>query len=163
MTPDSAEAVRRHLHELLDDESAHRSFDAALDGFPPELYGAVDEGLPYSAWQLLEHVRIAQRDIIDFCTNPSYKQLEWPDDYWPDSAEPDSPMAWADSVANYRQDRRKLMELLDNEKLDLLAEIPHGQGQTYLREFLLVADHTAYHTGQLITVRRLLGAWPTAR
>ncbi|MFW5972781.1 MAG: DinB family protein [Bacteroidota bacterium] len=155
-------ALREHLHELLQEESAHLSFEAAVEGLAPHLYGRIPQGLPYSAWQLLEHVRLAQRDILEFCTDPAYVAPEWPSEYWPDAAEPRSAEAWANSLAAYRRDREELMTLLDRTELDLLANVPQGEGQTFLREFLLVADHTAYHTGQMIVLRRLLDDWPPA-
>ena len=151
--------LRDHLLRLLRWEDAHVGFDAAVAGLPPDLYGRQPDGLPYSPWQLLEHMRIAQRDILAFCRDPGYVAPSWPDDYWPEAPAPDTPGAWAEAVTAFRADRAALMELVSDADLDLQAQIPHGSGQTYLREILLVADHTAYHLGQLIVVRRLLGAW----
>lgn len=153
----SDKALRAHLRKLLDWRDAHAGFDAAVDGVPPEFRGRQPEGLPYSPWQLLEHLRLAQHDILDFCRNPEYGEMKWPDDYWPASAEPPSAEAWDESIAAYRADRKALQQLAD--EADLFAEIPHGSGQTYLRELLLVADHNSYHVGQLVAVRRLLGIW----
>ena len=155
----SDKALRTHLRKLLDWRDAHAGFDAAVDGIPPEFRGRQPEGLPYSPWQLLEHLRLAQHDILDFCRNPEYGEMKWPDDYWPASAEPPSAEAWDESIAGYRADRDALKQLAA--EADLFAEIPHGSGQTYLRELLLVADHNAYHVGQLVAVRRLLGIWPS--
>ena len=115
--------------------------------------------LPYSPWQLLEHMRIAQHDIFDFCRNPNYVEMKWPDDYWP-NPEPPGADAWEKSVAAFRRDREALKQFFADPSLDLLAAIPHGTGQTYLREALLIADHNAYHLGQLVAVRRVLGNWP---
>lgn len=157
------DALRHHLEELLGAESAHRSFEAAVDNFPPELRGRIPDGLPYSPWQLLEHVRISQKDILDFCVDEAYVELEWPTDYWPPSEAPATPDEWTDSIRSYRRDRERLMALLMNREIDLMARVPNGDGQTYLREFLLVADHTAYHTGQLILIRKLLGCWPPGK
>jgi hypothetical protein len=108
---------------------------------------------------LLEHLRLTQHDILEFCRNPNYQELTWPDDYWPSSPAPASPEDWDHSIARYLEDREALQRLANDPKVDLTAQIPHGSGQTYLRELVLVADHTAYHLGELIVVRRLLGIW----
>jgi DinB family protein len=155
----SDSALRAQLARLLDWEDAHLSFDAAVEGVPPKLRGAAPAGLPYSPWQLIEHLRLTQHDILDFCRNPNYRELHWPDDYWPPSAAPPKPADWDESIAQFRRDRAALQSLASDSKIDLFARIPHGSGQTYLRELLLVADHSAYHVGQLVTVRRALGAW----
>lgn len=153
-------ALRDHLRRLLDWKDAHATFDAAVDGVPPELRGLRPDGVPYSPWELLEHLRIAQRDILDFCRDAAYRERVWPDDYWPGSPAPPSGEAWDESIRACRADRDALQSLAADPAIDLFAEIPHGSGQTYLRELLLVADHAAYHVGQLVLVRRLLGAWP---
>jgi uncharacterized damage-inducible protein DinB len=153
------DSVRDLVARLLAWEDAHVSLDKAIAGIPPELRGAVPDKLPYSAWQLLEHLRIAQHDILDFCRNPDSEELKWPADYWPASAAPPSQAAWDDSLRRFKQDRTSLQEMAADETIDLEAKIPHGTGQTYLRELVLVADHTAYHVGQLVLVRRLLGVW----
>jgi uncharacterized damage-inducible protein DinB len=152
-------ALREHLSRLLDWQDAHASFDTAVDGLAPELRGVVPQGLPYSPWQLVEHLRITQDDILDFSRNSEYGEKKWPHDYWPRSPEPPSPEAWDHSVAAFRADRAALQRMAADPAVDLFARIPHGDGQTYLRELLLVADHTAYHVGQLVLVRRLLDAW----
>jgi uncharacterized damage-inducible protein DinB len=152
-------AVRDHLARALSWAEAHMSLDDAVADLPAPLRGRKPDGLPYSPWQLLEHIRITQHDILDFCRNPNYKEIAWPDDYWPKSAAPPSDSAWDASVRQIRNDRAGLEALARDESLDLAARIPHGTGQTYLREILLVIDHTAYHMGELIVVRRLLGAW----
>lgn len=157
ITPDR---YRETVARLLDWDEAHAGFDKALSGIPPELRGVQPEGLPYSPWQLLEHLRLAQRDILDFCRDPDYTQPEWPDDYWPPTHAPRSADEWERSVEAFRGDRDALRRLASDPDLDLTAEIPHGAGQTYLRELLLVADHNAYHLGELVVVRRLLGIWP---
>jgi uncharacterized damage-inducible protein DinB len=158
--PDAA--LRDHLLRLLDWRDAHAGFDAAVDGLPGELRGVQPEGLPYSAWQMLEHLRLTQRDILDFCRNPDYAEPAWPDDYWPASAAPPTDAAWDESIRAFRADRDALKALATDGAVDLFAKIPHGTGQTYLRELLLASDHTAYHVGQLVVLRRLLGAWPAA-
>jgi uncharacterized damage-inducible protein DinB len=157
MTPE--QELGGYLARLLDWEEAHVGFDAAVKDLPEARRGTQPPGLPYSPWQLVEHIRLAQRDILEFCQGPEYRKLRWPDDYWPESPEPPSSEAWAASLAEVRRDREALQALANDPSLDLLAKIPHGTGQTYLRELLLVADHTAYHLGQLIAVRRLLGTW----
>jgi hypothetical protein len=155
----SDDPLRRHLVRLLDWPDAHAKFDDAVEGVPPESRGVQPPGLPYSPWQLLEHLRLTQRDILEFCRDPGYAQPAWPDDYWPASAAPPSGADWDESVAGFREDREALQQLVAEGIPDLFAEIPHGMGQTYLREVLLVADHNAYHVGQLLAVRRLLGLW----
>lgn len=152
-------ALRDHLRKLLNWGDAHVKLDDAVEGLPSKLRGVKPDGLPYSIWQLVEHLRLVQFDILDFCVNAGYEERAFPDDYWPKTTEPPSAKAWASSLAELRRDRDALAALLDDRKLDLFAKIPHGSGQTYLREFLLVADHTAYHLGEIVAIRRLLGAW----
>jgi DinB superfamily len=152
--------LRSVIAGLLDSEDAHAGFDKVVGRLPPKLRGQVPAGLPYSPWQLLEHIRIAQEDILDFCRNPSYRERQWPDDYWPTAPSPPSPEAWDRSILAFRRDRDALKQLALNEDIDLLDKVPAGKDQTYLRELLLAADHTAYHLGELVVVRRALGAWP---
>jgi hypothetical protein len=156
-------ALRAQIAKLLDSEDAHAGFDKTVKGIAPRFRGVVPIGLPYSAWQLVEHLRIAQADILEFCRRPGYREKTWPDDYWPPSARPAGHSAWARSIAGFRRDRTALQRLARDPKVDLFAAIPHGSGQTYLRELLLVADHSAYHIGQLVVVRRALGIWPPRR
>jgi uncharacterized damage-inducible protein DinB len=155
---DREASLREHLSRLLDWEDAHAAFDAAVAGIPADRRGAVPSGLAHSPWQLLEHLRRCQRDILDFCRDPKYVAPPF-EEYWPDSAAPASAAAWTKSVAGFRRDREALRRLARDRSVDLLARIPHGSGQTYLRELLLVADHNAYHVGQLVAVRRALGIW----
>jgi hypothetical protein len=157
-----AKSIRAVVAHLLDWEDAHAGFDKVVSGLPRKLQGQVPPGLPYSPWQLLEHIRIAQQDILEFCVNPDYEARHWPDDYWPKNPSPPSPSAWDESVAGVRQDREALKQLALNPGVDLMGKVPAGEDQTYLRELLLVADHTAYHLGELVVVRRALGAWPAA-
>ena len=152
-------ALRQQLRKLLDWEDAHVGFDKAVAGVPKAQRGTIPKGSAHSLWQLLEHLRICQLDILDFCRNPRYEEMPM-EAYWPPSAAPPSARAWAASVAAFRRDREALKRLAANRRIDLFARIPHGSGQTYLRELLLVADHNAYHLGQLVLLRRLLGAWP---
>jgi hypothetical protein len=154
--------VRNTVVRLLDWEDAHAGFDKVVGGLSAELRGQVPAGLPYSPWQLLEHLRIAQQDILQFCLNPEYEELSWPDDYWPKAAAPPSDKAWDESIAAFRKDRDALKQLALDPSVDLSEVVPAGTSQTYLRELLLVADHTAYHLGELVVIRRALGAWPGA-
>lgn len=156
------DSIRTVVARLLDWEDAHAGFDRVVSGLSPKLQGQVPSGLPYSAWQLLEHLRITQHDILDFCVNPAYEELDWPGDYWPKSPAPPSPDDWDKGVAAFRQDRDALKKLALDPGIDLMGKVPTGKDQTYLRELLLVADHTAYHLGELVVVRRALGAWPQA-
>ncbi len=155
------EPLRALLERILDWEDAHASFDSAVQGLAPALRGRAPEGLPHSPWQLLEHLRRCQRDILDFCRNPAYTEPA-SEELWPPAPAPPSDAAWDESIAGFRRDRDDLKRLA-RETPDLCKPIPHGSGQTYLRELLLVADHNAYHVGQLVLVRRLLGAWPPAQ
>jgi len=151
--------LRKQLVKLLSWGEAHVDFDRAVKGIPPRLLGVQPKNLPYSLWQLLEHLRLAQRDILEFCRNPKYLAPKWPEDYWPAKPAPPNAGAWQKSVAAFRADRRELVALIADPSVDLHARIPHGDGQTYLREILLVADHGAFHMGQIVAVRRLLKAW----
>jgi hypothetical protein len=151
-----------HLARLLDWEDAHAGFDTAVKDVSPALRGRAPPGLPYSLWQLVEHIRLTQADILEFCRSTEYSEKTWPDDYWPDDAEPPSTMAWDETLRAFVHDREAMIALTLDPKVDLLATIPHGTGQTYLREVLLAADHTAHHVGELIVIRRLLGIWPSA-
>jgi uncharacterized damage-inducible protein DinB len=157
---ESTVALRDHLLRVLDWEEAHVGFDKAVDGIPPDKRGARAIGFEHSPWQLLEHIRIAQGDILDFCLNAKYEHtMTWPDDYWPKEPAPPSGKAWADSIASYARARDALKQLVRDVD-DLTANVPTGKGtQTYLRAILLIADHTAYHVGQLVAVRRALGIW----
>lgn len=150
--------LREQLSRLLGWEDAHVGFDVAVD-IPIDSRATQPAGLPYSPWQLVEHLRRTQRDILEFCRNPKYQELDWPDDYWPSSPAPPSPSAWDESIRQFREDRKALQQLAEDPSVDLAARIPHGQGQTYLREIVLAADHAAYHIGELVVVRRCLGIW----
>jgi uncharacterized damage-inducible protein DinB len=154
------QALRQHVVKLLDWRDAHIGFHQVIADWPAELRAAKPAGAPHSAWQLLEHLRIAQGDILDFCRNPTYKELDFPAGYWPAGDTPPTDDAWKESLRAFRADLAALQKLVANPATDLFAPIPHGQGQTILREALLVADHNAYHLGQLLLLRRLLGAWP---
>ena len=152
-------SIREHVRRVLAWEDAHVGFDTAVADVPPHMRGTVPPGLSHSLWQLVEHIRAAQFDILDFCRNAQYEEKKWPDDYWPRSPEPPSDEAWEDCLSRVRVDKAALQQLAGDRSIDLGARIPHGKGQTYLRELLLAADHTAYHVGQLVIVRQLLGIW----
>jgi uncharacterized damage-inducible protein DinB len=155
---DSA-ALREHLVNLLTKPQAHATFDDAVKGLDPELRGKVAKGAEHSPWQLLEHLRIAQLDILEFSRTAKHESPKWPEGYWPKEKAPEDDKAWDKSVRAFKRDLKDMVELVQDEKTDLFAKIPHGDGQTVLREALLIADHNAYHVGQLVLVRRLLGAW----
>lgn len=156
---DQEKSLRKHLLDLLDGGNAHAKFDDIIKDLLPKLRGAKPENYPHSAWMLVEHLRIAQWDILEFCRNPKYAAPEWPKDYWPKHEAPPSAEAWNKSIEELHRDMKALRDLVADPKTDLFTPIPWGEGQTILREALLVADHNAYHLGQLLDVRRLLGAW----
>jgi hypothetical protein len=151
--------LRDNIAYLLNRGGAHAGFDDAVKNMPEELRGVRPDGLPHTAWMLLEHLRLGQWDILEFCRNSKYEAPEWPKDYWPKTEAPPSADAWNKSVRQFRKDLQSMQELVANPKIDVYARIPWGNGQTILREALLVADHNAYHVGQLVDVRRVLGAW----
>jgi DinB superfamily len=157
---DQHKLLREHLLYLLQGGGAHLHFDAAIAHLPIELRGAKPDGVPHSPWRLLEHMRIAQWDILEFSRNPHHVSPSFPDGYWPNGDAPPDDSAWKRSAAAFRADLQAMCDLVADEATDLFAPIPHGQGQTILREALLVAHHNAYHLGQFIIVRRALGAWP---
>jgi uncharacterized damage-inducible protein DinB len=159
MTGDQTAKLREHLLYLLKGGGAHLNFDKAIADLPAELRGAKPPGVPHTPWRLLEHMRIAQRDILEFTRNPRHVSPPWPEGYWPDGDAPPDDGAWDRSAAAFRADLRAMQDLVADPATDLFAPLPHGKGQTALREALLVADHNAYHLGQLVVVRRLLGAW----
>jgi hypothetical protein len=152
-------SLREHLVNLLSAADAFTPWDAAIVDWPVPLRGVRPPGLPYSAWQLLEHLRLAQWDILEFSRDAGHVSPDFPAGYWPSSEAPPSEAAWDDSMAQFRRDLEKMIALVKDPSVDLFAPIPHGDGQTVLREAMLVAKHNAYHLGQLVTVRRLLGAW----
>ncbi|AMY11992.1 DinB superfamily protein [Luteitalea pratensis] len=159
--PSLTSALRAHLADVLEWEDAHVTFDKAVDGIPLASQGARADGFPHSPWELLEHMRLAQDDIVEFCNNAAYEHTKaWPGDYWPRTPAPPTATAWADSVAAYLQGREALKAIARTVE-DLTQPVPTGSSrQTYLRAILLAADHTAYHVGQLVLVRRALGHWP---
>lgn len=153
------QVVRDEALALLRGGNAHLPFKDAVAGFPSNLRGVKAKGAPHTAWQLLEHMRIAQWDILEFSRNPKHVSPPFAEGYWPESEAPPNDAAWERSVRSFERDLRAMQRLVKNPATDLYARIPHGEGQTILREALLVADHNAYHLGQLVLLRRLLGAW----
>jgi hypothetical protein len=155
--------LREHLLYLLRGGGAHLDFEAAIADLPVALRGGKPASVPHTPWRLLEHMRIAQWDILEFCRNPRHVSPPFPDGYWPAGDAPPTADAWETSVAAFRADLIAMQDLVADPATDLFARIPHGEGHTILREALLVADHNSYHLGQLVTVRRMLGAWPEGR
>lgn len=147
----------------LDWEQAHVSLDSALANLPEELRGKRPDGLPHSIWELLEHIRITQRDLLEFCTKDDYKDPTWPDDYWSKSMAPKNDAEWKACLRAIHADCAEFAKFTVETDKDLTAAIPHGTGQTYLRTVLVAVDHTSHHLGQIITTRRLLGSWPPSK
>jgi hypothetical protein len=153
------QALREHVIYLLDGGGAHARFNDVIAGLTEKLPGVRPEGFEHSAWMLLEHLRIAQWDILEFSRNAKHVSPKWPQGYWPESEVPPRASSWDASVKKFRADLKAMAALVKNPKTDLFARIPWGDGQTILREALLAADHNAYHIGQLVDVRRALGSW----
>ncbi len=156
---DPHHSLRQHLLELLRGGHAHAKFEDVIKGLPPNLRGTKPANFPHSPWMLLEHIRIAQWDILEFSRNKKHESPKWPEGYWPKTEAPPTAEAWDESVKQVLHDLKALQDLVSDPKADLFAKIPWGDGQTILREVLLAADHNSYHLGQLLDVRRLLGAW----
>lgn len=157
---DTIQDIRAIVARSLEWEEAHATFDASVANFPAHLRGKRPPNFPHSGWELLEHIRIAQEDLADFMERADYHQYKWPDDYWPKSPEPPSEAAWEASIAQVIKDRDHIKEITQRPSIDLIARIPWGTGQTYLRTILVAVDHAAYHVGQIVAVRKMLGAWP---
>ena len=151
--------LREHLLYLLKGGGAHASFDQAVEGLPIAMRDTRPQGAEHSPWEILEHMRLAQWDILEFTRDRKHVSPEWPKGYWPETQAPSNDAAWGKGVKAFRADLKAMCELVANESTNLYAQIPHGEGQTTLREALLIADHNAYHLGELVLVRRLLGAW----
>lgn len=159
MSQDQARILRDHLLELLKGGHGHAIFDKAIEGLPAELRGAKAPGLPHTAWQLVEHLRIAQWDILEFSRDKNHVSPDWPAGYWPETTSPPDDAAWEKSVESFRKDLQAVQDLVADPKTDLYAKLPWGDGQTVLREAMLAADHNAYHVAQIVSVRQVLGAW----
>jgi hypothetical protein len=149
----------KQLKDLILKGNAHAMLDDALNNVPVKLRGVVPDKLPYSIWQLAEHIRMTQLDILDFSTNPDYHPMKWPDDYWPNKKAPKDAAEWEHTLKEIKKDRADFVKLLDAEDVDLYTPFAHGDGQNLLREAMLIADHNSYHTAEIIVIRRLLGAW----
>jgi len=156
---DTDQSLRQHLLELLDGGHAHAPFDQVVKDFPAKFRGEIPPGLAHSAWMLLEHMRIAQWDILEFSRNSKYQEQKWPDDYWPKNPAPAGALEWEKSIQSFQGDLEAMKNLVGDPKTDLFGKIPWGDGQTVLREAMLVADHNAHHLGQLIDIRRIFGIW----
>lgn len=156
----STRALRSHLRDLLAARQAHCTFENAVAHMPANRRGERPDNVPYSVWELVEHIRRAQHDILVYCQDPDYQMPDWPSDFWPESPAPPSEGVWSESVEQVQQDRAALGDLVTDESIDLYDTVPSHDEHTYLREAMLAADHTAYHVGQIVTVRRQLGLWP---
>jgi hypothetical protein len=150
-------ALRQHLLFLLRESGAHATFDPVVGDWPVQLTGAKVANFPHTAWMLLEHMRLAQWDILEFSHNSKHVSPAWPEGYWPSSEAPPSEQAWKASIAAFKKDLRAMEKLVADPKVDLFAKLPWGDGQTVLREAMLLADHNAYHLGQLVTLRKSIG------
>lgn len=152
--------LRQQTLDLLTRDHAHAGFDAAVKDVPPEIRGKRPKGAEHSLWELLEHLRLSQWDMLDYVRNPKYAAAKWPEGYWPAKQTPPDEAAWDKSVKAFKRDRNALAALVKNESTDLLAPIEYAGGKSLLRDVLVIADHNAYHIGQMIQLRRILGAWP---
>ena len=151
--------IINELVDVLQKGNAHVSFNDAVENIPFEALGKKIQGLPYSIWQIAEHIRIAQWDILDFSRNANYKAPKWPDDYWPEEESPGNEAAWKDCITQFNSDLNAFIDLLQDPRSDIFKPFAHGNGQNLLREALLIADHNSYHTGEIIILRRLMGNW----
>jgi uncharacterized damage-inducible protein DinB len=158
-TNDTHTQLISQLKKFLIGGHAHATFEQAVKGAKFEHLGKTPHGLPYSIWQLVEHIRVTQYDILDFSRNPDYKGMNWPDDYWPKEKAPASEKEWHESIKQVFAERDEFISMLEKQNVDLYTPFPWGDGQNLLREALLIIDHTAYHTGEIIVLRRLLGDW----
>jgi uncharacterized damage-inducible protein DinB len=154
-----SDPLRQHVLDLLRGRNAHADFDTVMADFPARQRGVKPPGAEHTAWQLLEHMRLAQWDILEFSRDAKHKSPPWPQGYWPKTEAPPSAASWNNSLRSFRADWKAMAKLVADKKTDLFAPIPHGSGQTILREALLIADHNSYHLGQMVLLRRLLGTW----
>jgi DinB family protein len=156
MPTDQTIPLRQMLIDAISGHQAHLDFDSAVKDFPPQARGTKPAGAPHTAWQLLEHMRIAQRDILDFSRDPKHVSPEWPEGYWPPTATPPDDKAWDASIRAFQKDAREFDKLVQNQTQDLFKPFEHGDGQTLLREALLIASHNSYHLGQLVFLKKML-------
>src|SRR6202050_4074242 len=154
-----SDALRQHLLALLRGHNAHADFDAVVADFPSRSRGVKPPGAPHTAWQLLEHMRMAKWDILELRQDRKHKSPPWPEGYWPKTEAPPNAASWNNSLRSFRADLKAMAKLVADKKTDLFGKIPHGTGQTILREAMLIADHNSYHLGQMVLLRRLLGTW----
>lgn len=154
-----ADTVKENLIEFIRGGNAHVRFENAVENLPPQLRTVVPPNLPYSIWQLVEHIRITQWDILEFCKHADHKSPQWPEGYWVENLNEVGDETWEQSLQQVRKDREEFIALLHNPNTDIFIPFNYGQGQTFIREAMLIADHTSYHTGEIIVLRRLLGAW----
>ncbi len=154
--------LRKELVFQLQGGNAHAPLEKVVAGLAPKYRGVVPDGLPYSCWQLLEHIRLAQADMLEFCTSSNYKEKQWPEDYWPKLAVP-GPREWEDSIRRIESDRSDFIKLISDPKANLFQPLAWGTGQTLFHEACLIIDHNSYHLGEIVTIRRLLGAWPSQK
>ena len=154
-----SDPLRDQVVSLLRGGNAHVTFDDAVKDLPAKFRGIKPKGAAHTAWELVEHMRIAQSDILEFSRNKNHESPKWPEGYWPKTQKPPSDAAWRKSIASIRKDREAMIDLVSDPKTDLYEEIPHGAGQNLLREALLIADHNAYHLGELVLLQRLIGTW----
>lgn len=159
MQPDQRKKLINELVSLIEGGNAHVTFDEAVAGIPAHLRTVIPDNLPYSIWQLVEHVRIAQKDIVDFSVSRDYKTLVWPDDYWAKPTEQVDDNEWNSAIDEIRRDQKRFLELLHDEENDLFSPLPWGSGQNLLREAMLIADHNSYHIAEIVVARRLLNCW----
>ncbi|MFN2430411.1 MAG: DinB family protein [Cryomorphaceae bacterium] len=154
LNPNEKQILRKHLIESLSGEKAHITIDLVVEGFPDKAINKKIEGIPHSPWDLMEHLRLAQRDIIDFIKNPNYREMEWPDDYWPKNQA--SSEEWKNSIANFLKDRKELIELIEDDSINLFDPLPYARDYNFFREIILLANHNSYHLGQLLQLKRVL-------
>lgn len=156
---DSETEARKHLVRLIDGHEAYMPFEHAIDGIPYGLRGIIPEKLPYSIWHLVEHIRLAQHDILAYSKDSSIESPDWPEGYWPENKSPQGEDEWSQSLETIKAEKAEMKTLVENAANGLFEPFANGSGHTLFRQAMLIAEHTAYHTGQIIVVRRLLGIW----
>jgi hypothetical protein len=156
---DITDFVIRELKELLEQGNAHATFEKAVKDIPQKLLGKIPQGSAYSIWQLVEHIRITQWDLLEFSRNPDHKSPKWPDEYWPEAEAPEDAAAWTASLEQIAKEKKEFIKLLHETGAEIYTAFPYGDGQSLFREALVLADHNSYHTGEIILMRRILGNW----